>query len=115
MAFYGNFNRRRKGKKIITAVICTAIILLAVIFYIGLTVGNDGDEMQRISSAVAENTQLKEQISSLTQQVEQLQEEVTNLNEQLEAQAAATPLPSALPSTTAPEATPSKISPRGEN
>ena len=116
MANYGNFNfnRKRKGKKIIIAVVCIAALLLAVVFYIGITAGSDSEEMQRVSAVVAENTQLKEQVSELSEQISRMQKEIEELNAQLEARPTTAPTPYTAQDVAAPTATPSAaLSPRG--
>ncbi len=115
MANYGNFNfnRKRKGKKIITAVVCIIVLLLAVVFYIGITAGSDSEEMQRVSSAVAENTQLKQQISELNNQIEKMQKEIDDLNAQLALRPTIAPTPYAAQGGAAPTLPPvSTLSPR---
>lgn len=115
MANYGNFNlnKKRKGRKIIIAVVCIAVILLAVVFYIGITAGSDGEGMQRISSVVSENTQLKEQVSELNDRIAKMQKEIEDLNAQLEARPTIEPTPYAAQGTVMPTATPaSTLSPR---
>ncbi len=116
MANYGNFNfnRKRKGKKIIVVVGCVIVVLLAVVFYIGITAGSDSEEMQRVSAVVAENTQLKQQVSELNDEVSKLQKEIENLNAQLALRPTTAPTPYAAQNVAAPTATPSApISPRG--
>lgn len=106
MEIYGNFNRKRKGRKVIIAVICAVIVLLAVIYYIGMTVGSDSNEMQQISSAVAENIQLKEQISELNEQIERQRREIENLEEQLESRPTEAPI---IEGSQPPEVSPSPL------
>ncbi|MGN0106558.1 MAG: hypothetical protein ACI4A5_02520 [Hominilimicola sp.] len=116
MANYGNFNfnRKRKGKKIIIAVVCIIAVLLAVIFYIGITAGSDSEEMQRVSAVVSENTQLKEQVSELSDEISKLQKEIEDLNAQLEARPTIAPTPYAAQGAEIPAATPAPtLSPRG--
>ncbi len=115
MANYGNFNfnRKRKGKKIIIAVGCVIVLLLAVVFYIGITAGSDGEGMERVSSAVAENTQLKQQISELNGQIEKMQKEIDDLNAQLALRPTIAPTPYAAQGGVAPSLPPaSTLSPR---
>lgn len=118
MANYGNFNfnKKRKGRKFIIAVVCIAAVLLAVIFYIGITAGSGRDE--NISSAVAENTQLKLQIGELNDKIEKMQTKIDDLNAQLDARPTIAPTPYTPQGGVAAEASPTPfpketISPRG--
>lgn len=116
MASYGNFNinRKKKGKKALTVIICIAVILLAIVFYIGITAGSDGEGMQRVSTAVEENTKLKEQISELEQTISLMQSEIDGLNAQLEARPTIQPTPYTAQGVVVPTPTTAAISPRGQ-
>lgn len=93
MTVYGNFNinKKKKKNKIWIAVVCIVIVLAALVCYIGIVAGSDGESMQQISSAVAENTQLKEQVNALNAEIVRLNEEIASLTAQLEASPTAEP------------------------
>lgn len=115
MAGYGNFNlnKKRKGKKLIIAVVCIVVLIIAAVFYIGITAGSSGEEMERISAAVEENTQLKIQINELNDQIEKMQEAIDNLHAELEARPTIAPTPYAMQGEVMPTETPAAaISPR---
>ncbi len=117
MANYGNFNlnRKRNGKKIIIAVASIAVIILALVFYIGLTAGSESEDMERISSAVAENVQLKQQISELNNEIAKKQQEIDDLNAQLELRPTIAPTPYMAQGGVMPTLTPAPtLSPRGK-
>ena len=116
MASYGNFNfnRKRKSKKIIIAVVSIVVILAAAVFFIGITAGSDGEGMERISSVVEENTQLKMEISALNDKIARMQTEIDDLNAELMARPTPEPTPYTAPDDVAPVETPQTIvSPRG--
>lgn len=114
MPVYTNadFGKRRKRKRIAIIITVIVVLILAVIFYIGITAGSDGERMERISSAVEENTQLKLQIDELNEQIEEMQTEINDLKAQLDAR----PLPSAEPTNLPASPVPTEragTSPRG--
>ena len=116
MAGYGNLNlnKKRKGKKIIAALLIVALAAVAVVFFIGITAGSDGEEMERVSSAVEENTRLKMQISELNDTIAKMQATIDDLNAQLAARPTPVPTPYTAPDTVVPEPSPQgNISPRG--
>lgn len=117
MANYGNFNlnKKRKGKKIIVAVVSVIICLAAIVFFIGITVGSDGTEMEHVSSVVEENTYLKMQISELNDAVARMQKEIDDLTAQLASMPTPVPTQYGMPDgTEQPTETPrGNISPRG--
>ena len=53
-----------------------AIIILAFIFYIGITVGSNNDKSNQIADAIQENTELKLKVNELNDQIAQMQEEI---------------------------------------
>lgn len=93
MTVYGNFNinKKKKKNKIWIAVACIAAALAAMVCYIGIVAGSDSEGMRQISSAVAENTQLKEQVNELNAEIARLNEEIASLTAQLEARPTAAP------------------------
>ena len=104
MAGIGNFNinRKKKGNKLLIAAAVIVILFFAVVCYIGIVAGSHGEAMQEISSAVAENTQLKQQINEQNGEIAKLREEVASLNAQLEARPTAPPVSSPIPVMTPP-------------
>lgn len=90
MAQYVNFNsnNKNKRKKIITAGVVTAVIIVAAVYIIGLFTGGSEDR-ERVSSAVSENVRLKEQVSEMSERIAFLEQE----NEELHAQLALVPTP----------------------
>lgn len=114
MVSYGNYNlnKKRKGKKIVVAIICVIAILLAVLFYIGITIGNNNDEMNKFSTAVEENTELKLKINELNDQISKMQTEINNLHAELDSRPTPEPSPYEAQNIIAPTATPSTVSPR---
>lgn len=100
MTVYGNFNinKKKKKNKLWIAVVCIAAVLAALVCYIGIVAGSDSEGMRQISSAVAENTQLKEQVNELNAEISRLNEEIASLAAQLEARPTAAP---AMPASTA--------------
>lgn len=93
MAGYGNFNfnKKKKGNKIGIAVLCVAVLIAAAVFYIGVTAGSNGEEMERISSAVAENTALKERISELEEKIASLEQQIADKEAELSERPTARP------------------------
>lgn len=87
MARYGNFNinKKKKRNKPLIAVVCALAAVLIVLFIIGVTAGSDGEEMARMSTAVRENTELKNEVSELTAEIDRLNAEINDLKAQLEA------------------------------
>lgn len=115
MANYGNFNfnKKKKKKKIWGIAVGGVAVIIVVLFYIGLTAGSDAENAQSISSAVAENTKLKEEIYDLNNQLAEMQETIDNLNEELEARPTLEPTPYNAPSNVVPTQIPVEtISPR---
>lgn len=116
MVSYGNYNlkKKKKGKKIITAVIVTVAIILVGIFVIGIIAGSDGENMEQVSTAVEENTDLKIQIGELNDEIAKLKEENENLKAELESRPTIMPAPtgSPLPTSSPAPSDSSLISPR---
>lgn len=102
MKIYDNLNyaKKRKGKKIVIAVICILIIILAFIFYVGITVGST-DGKDNISDVIRENTELKLKVNELNEEIVKLQAEIDLLNGELEVRPTPEPSPSASPLPTA--------------
>lgn len=99
MAQYVNFNsnKRNKRKRIITAGVVMAVVIVLAVYIIGIFTGNS-DERERVSSAVSENVRLKEQVSEMSERIAFLEQE----NEELHAQLALAPTPA--PTAEVPEA-----------
>lgn len=92
MAVYGNFNaNKKKGNKLLVVICCVAAMIFIAVCIIGIVAGSNGESMQHISAAVAENTQLKEQINELNAEISRLNEEIVSLGSQLEARPTAPP------------------------
>lgn len=102
MKLYDNSNyaKRKNGKKIIIAILCVLIIILAFIFYVGITVGNS-DGTDNISDTIRENTELKLKVNELNEEIVRLQAEIDTLNGELEARPTPEPSPSVSPLPTA--------------
>ena len=109
MAQYGNLKLRAKkrGHKIYIVICAVVFVIIAILFYIGITVGSGSGEMERMSTAVQENTQLKTQVSELNSEIERLNSEIeglnaeiADLNAELEARPTALPAPTATPAAT---------------
>lgn len=99
MAQYGNFNvsKRSRGKKIAIAAVIIAAVLVVLIYIIGIFTG--GGNVERVSSAVAENVRLKEQVSEMSERIAFLEQE----NEELAARIAL--IPTVAPTPEAPQET----------
>ena len=91
--YVGGNGTRRKYKKLIMTLCIIAAVFLAAVGIIGIIAGSGGAERERISAAVSENTELKQQISDLQNKVDELNSEVERLNEELEKRPTPTPVP----------------------
>lgn len=115
MVSYGNYNlkKKRKGKLILKVVIGAVIVICAAVFIIGIIAGSGGEDTERISSAIEENTQLKLQIGELNEEIAKLKEENETLKTELESRPTPVPENTAAPETASPMPTESSlISPR---
>ncbi len=88
--------QKKKGSKVIIAVLCVAAAILIALGTVGIIVGSQSDTRAQVSEAVAENVQLKQQIDFLNSEVERLNAEVESLNGELAARPAA-PAPTETP------------------
>lgn len=107
-----NINKKNKRKKIVTVILCSAAAIAAAVYVIGLIAHTGGERAEVISSAVAENIQLKEQISEMNDRIAFLEQENENLSARLAL--APTPAPQESNAPQTPEPTPEQnMSPRG--
>lgn len=75
--------QKRKGGKLIIAILCVAAAILIGLGTVGIIVGSQSDGRTQVSEAVAENVQLKQQIDFLNGEVERLNAEVERLGGEL--------------------------------
>lgn len=75
--------KNKKPKKIMVAVISVAVFLLLVVMFVGIIVGTDSTKNQNISSAIAENTQLKQLVAEQEARIAALSAEVEELRAML--------------------------------
>ena len=85
--------RNKKPKKILVAAVSVAVFLLAVVMFVGIIAGTDSTKNQNISSAIAENTQLKQLVGEQEAKIAALSAEV----EELRAMLASVPQPEPTP------------------
>jgi len=75
--------RNKKPKKLLIATVSVVVFFLAVVMFVGIIAGNDSTNNQNISSAIAENTALKQLVAEQESKIAALSAEVEELRAML--------------------------------
>lgn len=76
---YSGIRHGKKPNKILITVLGVLAALLMVVMIVGIIVGTDSEKSEQITSAIAENTQLKQLVAEQQEQIEMLSAELERL------------------------------------
>ena len=85
--------RNNKPKKILVAIGAILVFLMIVVMFVGIIAGSNSQKNQNISTAIAENTQLKQQVAEQQAKIDALSAEVEELRAMLSQLPQAEPTP----------------------
>lgn len=96
---------RKKVRRIVKIIIAVCLFALIGLYVLGATLGSDSEQRQKISQAIEENKQLRDELKAKDERINELEEETRQLKAELDAVPTPAPTPYE-PATDEPEPAP---------